>query len=296
MSLAVTGAPSSDISAKPRSAWVRAILGGPSGVIGAILLLFGGGIALAGPALAPYSPYALKGLPLAGSTRAHWLGTDQLGRDVLSRVLCGGRSVFILAVLAVLVTFLVGGPMGLLAGYRGGWFDLVFSRAADVTMAVPPLVLVLIFVIAVGSSNASVILLTGLVTAPRVFRIVRSATQAVAEQEYVLAAKARGERTGAIILRELLPNITGPLLAEAAIRLNFSIIFIATLNFLGLGVQPPSSDWGLMVSEGRVFLSQRPLIAVAPAVAIAILTIGINLVSDQVSAHLARSVRGNAAL
>jgi peptide/nickel transport system permease protein len=202
----------------------------------------------------------------------------------------------ILAALAVVVTFLVGGPFGMWAGYRGGLLDHILSRFADIVLSIPPLILVLIFVFVVGSSNASIILLTGLVTAPRVYRIVRAATQTLAEQDFVLAARARGESTAAIIGRELLPNVTGPLLAEAAIRLNFSIIFIATLNFLGLGVQPPSSDWGLMVSEGRVFLGQAPLIAVSPALAIAILTIGINLASDQVGVYLARNVRGHAAL
>ncbi len=287
------------VSAAPRRVapgWVQALLAGTSGRLGLALVLVGGGIAILGPYMAPYSPYALKGIPLDGPTPAHWLGTDQLGRDVFSRVLHGGSSVLVLAALAVLVTFLVGGPAGLLAGYQGRFIDAVFSRVADVVMSIPPLVLVIIFVIALGSSSVSIVVLTGLVTAPRVFRIVRSATQALAEQEFVLAARARGERTHAIIGRELLPNISGPLLAEAAIRLNYSIIFIATLNFLGLGVQPPSSDWGLMVSEGRVYLGQAPLIAVAPAVAIAVLTIGINLVSDQVGIHLARNVRGNAAL
>jgi len=287
------------ISTAPRRAapgWLQALLAGTSGRLGLALVLVGGGIAILGPSIAPYSPYALKGVPLDAPTPAHWLGTDQLGRDVLSRVLHGGSSVLVLAALAVLVTFVVGGPAGLLAGYQGGFIDAVFSRVADVVMSIPPLVLVIIFVIALGSSSVSIVVLTGLVTAPRVFRIVRSATQVLAEQEFVLAARARGEGTHAIIGRELLPNISGPLLAEAAIRLNYSIIFIATLNFLGLGVQPPSSDWGLMVSEGRVYLGQAPLIAVAPAVAIAVLTIGINLVSDQVGIHLARNVRGNAAL
>ncbi|MCD6056633.1 MAG: binding-protein-dependent transport system inner rane component, partial [Thermomicrobiales bacterium] len=163
-------------------------------------------------------------------------------------------------------------------------------------MSIPPLILVLIFIFVVGSSNLSIVLLTGLVTAPRVFRIIRGATQAVAEQDFILAARARGEGTGAIIGRELLPNVTGPLLTEAAIRLNFSIMFIATLNFLGLGVQPPSSDWGLMVSEGRVYLGQAPLISVTPALAIAVLTIGINLVSDQIGVYLARNGSGHARL
>jgi ABC-type dipeptide/oligopeptide/nickel transport system permease subunit len=276
--------------------WRRALLGGAAGKLGAVLLGFGAAVALLGPYVAPYAPTSLVGLPLDPPTAHHWLGTDQLGRDVLSRVLYGGRSVLILAAIAVVVTFAIGGPLGMLAGYRGGALDAVLSRVADVMMSVPPLILVLIFLFVVGSSALSIVVLTGIVTAPRVYRIVRGATQSVAEQDFVLAAHARGERTSAIIGRELLPNVTGPLLTEAAIRLNFSIMFIATLNFLGLGVQPPSSDWGLMVSEGRVYLGQAPLISTAPALAIAVLTIGINLVSDQIGVYLSRSGGGHASL
>lgn len=276
--------------------WRRALLGGAAGKIGFVMVVLGAAVAILGPYVAPYAPTALAGLPLDPPSAEHWLGTDQLGRDVLSRVLHGGRSVLILAALAVVVTFVVGGPLGMLAGYRGGKLDAALSRVADVMMSVPPLILVLIFVFVVGSSNLTIVLLTGLVTAPRVYRIVRGATQSVAEQDFVLAARARGEQTSAIISRELLPNVTGPLLTEAAIRLNFSIMFIATLNFLGLGVQPPSSDWGLMVSEGRVYLGQAPLISVTPALAIAVLTIGINLVSDQIGVHLARNASGHATL
>ena len=264
------------------SSWRRALLGGPQANSASFSSSLGAAVAILGPYVAPYSPTALVGLPLDSPSAEHLLGTDQLGRDVFSRVLNGGRSVLILATLAVIVTFIVGGPLGMLAGYRNGKLDAALSRIADVLMSIPPLILVLIFIFVVGSSNLTIVLLTGLVTAPRVFRIIRGATQSVAEQDFILAARARGERTGAIIGRELLPNVTGPLLTEAAIRLNFSIIFIATLNFLGLGVQPPSSDWGLMVSEGRVYLGQAPLISVTPALAIAILTIGINLVSDQI--------------
>ena len=269
---------------------------GLAGTLGFVLLVLGVGIAVVGPYLSPYSPYALLGAPLQGPGPTHWLGTDQLGRDVLSRVLSGGQTVLVTSTFAVVVAFLIGAPIGLMAGYRAGTFDMICSRLADIIMSIPPLVLVLIFVIALGSSNLSVVVLTGCVTAPRVFRIVRGATQAFAEHDFILAARARGERTLAILLRELLPNITGPLLAEVAIRLNFSIIFIATLNFLGLGVQPPSSDWGLMVSEGRIYLAQAPLISLAPAAAIAVVTIGINLVSDHIGTYLARNSRSHSTL
>jgi peptide/nickel transport system permease protein len=267
---------------------VRSLSNTSTGRLGLLLVGLGGCVALAGPLVAPYSPYALKGAPLESPSSEFLFGTDQLGRDVLSRLLSGGGSVLALAVLAVLVTFALGVPLALLAGYLGGKFDAALSRAADVIMSLPPLVLVLILVIILGTSSASIVLLTGLVTVPRIYRVLRGATQSLTAQDFVLAARARGEGTTAILTREVLPNITGPLLAEAGTRLNYSIIFIATLNFLGLGVQPPSSDWGLMVSEGRVYLGQAPLIAIAPACAIAVLTIGINLVSDQLSTYLSR--------
>ena len=196
--------------AVPATQWRNALVAGTAGKLGIVLLLVGGAVAILGPYVAPYSPTALVGLPLDSPSAEHLLGTDQLGRDVLSRVLNGGRSVLILATLAVIVTFIVGGPLGMLAGYRDGKLDGALSRMADVLMSIPPLILVLIFIFVVGSSNLTIVLLTGLVTAPRVFRIIRGATQAVAEQDFILAARARGEGTGAIIGRELLPNVTGP--------------------------------------------------------------------------------------
>jgi peptide/nickel transport system permease protein len=145
-------------------------------------------------------------------------------------------------------------------------------------------------VIALGTSIPVIIGVIAAFFSPRIVRVIRGATHAVCTQDYVIAARARGESTIAILWREILPNITGPLLCELAIRLNYAIIFIATLNFLGLGVQPPSPDWGLMVSENRIILAQAPLAALVPALAIASLAIGVNFMADQIGAHLARDV------
>ena len=270
--------------------WLTVLTAGTPGRIGLALTLITLTVALAGPLAAPYS-YTALGLILQNPTAGHLLGTDQLGRDVLSRVLYGGRSVIVLPALAVTLAFGLGGPLGLIAGYRGGRLEETITRTADILMSIPPLLLVMIFLIALGTSDRVLVLTTGIWFAPRIVRIVRAATAATCAKDYVLAARARGESMTSILWNEVTPNITGTLLAELALRLNYAIIFITTLNFLGLGVQPPSSDWGLMVSEGRAYLGYRPLIAIVPALMIGALAIGVNLISDQVAAYLARDVR-----
>lgn len=296
MSLAVGRSIARPDPATPLRQWLGVILGGAPGRVGALLVIVSAAIVLLGPLAAPHSPTALVDRPLEGPSPEHLLGTDQLGRDVLSRVLHGGRTVIVLPTLAVLLAFAIGGTLGLVAGYRGGVIDQLAVRSAEIVMSIPPLLLVLAIVLVFGSSDAIIIVSVGVFFAPRIVRIIRGATHWVCSQDYVVAARARGESTAAIVTREILPNVTGPLLAEFALRLTYGIIFIATINFLGLGVQPPSSDWGLMASEGRVFLGLAPLITVAPCVAIATLTIGVNLVSDQISSHLARNVLQDAKL
>lgn len=278
---------------RPSFGWLSVLVAGTSGRVGLALTSAGLLVAILGPLVAPYGYSALVGQILQAPSPAHLLGTDQLGRDVLSRVLDGGRSVVILPVLAVALAFAIGGTLGLVAGYRVGLVDQVITRLADILMSVPPLLLVMALVITLGTSDPVLIVTTGLWFSPRVVRIVRGATSAVCAQDFVLAAQARGESMASILWREVTPNITGTLLAELALRLNYAIIFITTLNFLGLGVQPPSSDWGLMVSEGRAFLGPAPLIAIVPALLIAALAIGVNLISDQIAAHLARNVQIN---
>ena len=267
------------------------MVAGISGRLGLALVVSVLVVAAVGPFVAPYRHTALVGPILQAPSGKHLLGTDQLGRDVLSRVLYGGRSVLLLPFFAVAMAFLIGGGLGLLAGYRGGRFDIAVTRTADILMSVPPLLLVMVLIIALGKSDVVLIVTTGIWFAPRIVRIVRAATASVCAKDYVLAARVRGESTLSILGHEVTPNITGTLLVELALRLNYAIIFITTLNFLGLGVQPPSSDWGLMVSDGRAFLGHRPLIAIIPAAMIGALAIGVNLLSDQVSVYLARNVQ-----
>lgn len=270
---------------------LRRLLYSRQGRIGVSLLTILVIIAIFGRYVAPYEPTAI-GLasPFSGPSVEHFFGTDALGRDVLSRFLWGGASLLYLSILTTLVTMLVGVVVGMTAGYLGGLPDQLISRAIDVFISLPPLLMVLLFVAALGTSPVVLVVVVALFSAPRVARIVRGATQSIVANEYIESARSRGESSGSIILRELLPNISGPLLAETALRFTYTVIFITTLNFLGLGVQPPTPDWGLMVNEGRVMLTQAPLVTLVPAAAIVCLGVGANLISDEIALMLSPEV------
>jgi peptide/nickel transport system permease protein len=246
-------------------------------------------VAVFGHFFAPYSPLEI-GVDLPGSepSWAHLLGTDQLGRDVLSRVLSGGSSILFTSLLATVVAFAIGATIGMVLGYRGGMIDTIGSRLIDLGLTLPPLLLVLLLVSSLGNSTGVLVLVMAIFFAPRIARIIRGATQAECSKDYVLAARARGERLLSIVFVEILPNITGPILAEFALRFTFAAMFISTLDYLGLGASPPSPDWGLMISEGQTLLTTVPLAVIAPAVAIAALTVGANLISAEISSHLSR--------
>jgi len=265
----------------------RLLLGSIEGQIGcAILLVFILMLAF-GPLAAPHSPTEIGvGLPDEGPSAAHLLGTDQLGRDVLSRLLDGARSVIGLPLLATALAFVVGGLTGLISAYAGGLTDAALGRVVDILVALPPLLIVLVIIAALGSGSAVIVISVALVYSPRVARILRGATQAVVANEFVQAAQARGERALPIVLRELLPNIAPTVLVEFAVRLTYVIIFITTLNFLGVGTRPPSPNWGLMVAESRPTVLTNPVATIAPAVAIGLLCVSIGLVADSVTQRL----------
>ena len=274
-------------------ALLRAVAGPNEGKLGlaiVVLFLF---VVLLGPTLAPYSPYAIGvGLPNTGPSSRHWLGTDDLGRDILSRLLNGSRSVVLIPLAATSLAFAVGGVLGLLVGYTRGRADAVAARLIDVFLSLPPLLIVLVVIATAGASSGVVILSVALVYSPRVARVLRGATQGVATQEYILAAQARGERTAAIVLRELLPNIAPTVLVEFAVRLTYVIIFVTTLNFLGLGVQPPSPNWGRMLFEARNTIVTNPVAAIAPAAALGALSVGIGLMADAVTRSMGLEQQG----
>jgi peptide/nickel transport system permease protein len=260
-----------------------------SGKIGAALLLFALFVAFVGPLLAPHPPDATIGLPLAGPSGTDLLGTDELGRDVLSRVLHGGASVVLLALAATLIAYAIGLLIGLVAGYRRGLIDPVLMRGVDVMLSLPPLLFLLVLVTATGTSVATLIIGVAIVQAPGIARLVRTVTLEASVRGYVEAAVARGESTAAILRREILPNIVPAIIADAGLRFTFSVLLIAAANFLTIGLQPPSSDWGLMISLNRQYISINPWSVAAPAVMIICLTVGINLIGDAIGRSMGRS-------
>ena len=247
------------------------------GLIGASCLLL---IAFIGPFVAPHSPTALLGAPFSGPSGSFPLGTDFLGRDVLSRVLWGGRTVVVLAGLATILGYLVGASIGMLAGYRRGGADATLMRVMDVLLAFPPILLLLVLAAGFGANPVALVAGIALIHIPGIARIIRAATQDTSVRGYVEAATARGERTGGILRREILPNIWPSIAADAGPRFTVSILLVAAINFLGLGIRPPTADWALMISENRIALTIQPLAVAVPAAMIAVLTISINLVAD----------------
>lgn len=237
--------------------------------------------ALFAESIAPYTARAQDlTATLQSPSAAHWFGTDQYGRDVLSRVLIGSRDILILASSSTILGLLLGTTVGMVAAYYGGLLDEIIMRAMDVMMSFPALLLALLILSTLGPGLINLILCIGLVFMPRVARVLRSVVLTLRVQDYVAAAQVRGESDFSIMVREILPNAVVPLMIEGFIRLSYAILVGASLGFLGLGVQPPSPDWGLQVSEGRSLLLTAPWVAVFPSLAIALLVISANVLSD----------------
>jgi ABC-type dipeptide/oligopeptide/nickel transport system permease subunit len=261
----------------------------PTGVVGASMLVLVVGIALFGPFFAPYSPDESVGTPFEGPSAAFPLGTDFLGRDVLSRVLWGGRSVLWLAGLATAIAYAAGAFVGLAAGYTRGWLDGLLMRGADVLLAFPALLFILVVVTGAGTSKAVLVATVACVQLPLIARIVRTATLEQSVRGFVEAAEARGDGWLQVLRREILPNIAAPIMADLPLRFTYSIILVASVNFLSLGLQPPDADWGLMISENRDGITLNPYVILVPAALIALLTIAVNLVGDAFARSLGRS-------
>jgi peptide/nickel transport system permease protein len=274
--------------APPPSLWrtLFTTLEGRFGVaLGAVMLLL---IAF-GRFFTPYNPTEIGTGPAAsGPSAEHLLGTDHLGRDVFSRFLTGGDTILLVPLIAVTLAFVAGGGLGMLGGYLRGTPDALITRTFDLLLTLPPLLLVLVIIAGLGTSRLVLVLTVALVFLPRMGRVVRGATQAVVTNDYVAAAQARGERASAIVVHEVLPNIAAPAIADFALRITYAVIFVSTLNFLGLGAQPPKPDWGLMVAESRTFIAVAPWATLAPAFGIAALSIAFNFVADALTRHLTR--------
>jgi peptide/nickel transport system permease protein len=260
---------------------MRAFLRTPSAVVGLIVVAFWVVCALVWPLFAPYDPYAQDySALLAKPSPAHLFGTDQYGRDVLSRVLAGSREVLTIAPAATLIGLAGGILVGLISAYYRGWLDESVMRVMDAIMAFPIVVLALLILAMLGTSTFNVILVIGFAYIPLTGRVVRAAALTVRDLDYVAAARLRGARGIDIMLTEILPNIAGPIIVEGTVRVGYAIFAAASLSFLGLGVQPPSPDWGAMVNETHIFLQSNPWIVLAPTLAIASLVVAINLVAD----------------
>ena len=239
------------------------------------------GAAFLGPFLAPYDPQAFHPVArLEGPSAAHWLGTDQFGRDLLSRLLNGAPSTVFFGIGATLLGVGAGSVIGVVAGTAGGWVDSVIMRILDGLLAVPELLFTLLIVTFLGGGMGQAMLAVAIAFTPGMARIARSSVLSIRTREYVLAAVARGEPSHYIVLREVLPNAIGPIIVEATIRVAFAIMIGATLGFLGLGAQPPSTEWGLMVAEARQFMFRNAWTVAVPGVAIAMAAMGFNLFGD----------------
>lgn len=265
------------------AAW--ALRSSPIGALGLAIVLFWIAVAIAAPYLAPFSPTAtIRPMLMPGSAnidgRVFWLGTDHLGRDVLSRIIWGARTVLIYAPLATVSAYTVGILGGLLAGYRRGWVDEFLSRLGDLVLAFPALVLYIVIIARFGASGGNIVIAVTLATAPGVMRIVRGLVLDLRNRSYVAAAELRGESVLYIMLVEILPNARGPLIVDACLRLGYVTVTIGTLGFLGLGLPPPTPDWGGMINETRLFALSMPHMVVFPCLAVVSLVLGLNLLAD----------------
>jgi len=261
----------------------------PTFVAGAAIVLFWVACALFGAAIAPHSPYAQQLLATsAPPSAAHWFGTDQIGRDVLSRVIVGARDILLVASVATVLGTVLGTILGLAMGYLGGLTDIVVGRIVEAVLALPLVIVSFLFIVALGASPLTLIVVIGLIFALLIARTVRSAVLVESQQDYLSSARLLGENSAHIMYIEILPNVVPAILVEFTVRLGYAIFAVATLSFLGFGIQPPTPDWGADIAHNYVTLGAgywwQTLFA---ALAIASLVIGINLVTDSIEQVLA---------
>jgi peptide/nickel transport system permease protein len=251
-------------------------------------------LAVAGPLLTPYDPTAFAvRVRFAPPSLAHWFGTDEFGRDVLSRVLTGAHYSLAMGFGAMLISLVCGVPLGLLAAFHRGWIEEVIMRAVDLLISLPPILLGLLILAVTPPNLWKTILAVGLVYIPIMTRLTRSVALGLLQEDFVQAAHARGEGAVSILLREILPNAWPPIIVECGLRVTFAILLGSSLSFLGLGPQPPSSEWGLMIAESRQFIDQAPWIGLAPGLCLCVLLISVNLFGEGLREVLDPRLRGH---
>ncbi len=272
---------------------MRKILKSYLGVAGlAIIVLFFLAQALA-PKVAPYEPTQMQpGNLLAAPSSQHVLGTDGFGRDILSRLLYGGRVSFVVSILSTLVALFFGTTTGLVAGFFGGWVDTVLMRFMDIILAFPALLLAISIMAVLGQSELNIVLAIGVVYIPQFARLTRGSALAVRNLEFVEAARALGARPLRVMLRHIAPNIVAPLLVQMSLTISLAVLYESALSFLGLGTQPPTPSWGNMLSESRRYMELAPWTAVAPGAAIMLVVLGFNLLGDGLRDVLDPRLRG----
>jgi len=251
-----------------------------SAKFGILVILFFSIISIFAPLIAPYGETEIIGRSYEVWSEKHLLGTDNLGRDMLSRLIFGARNTIGMALFTTFLAFLIGGILGMIAAVIGGWIDQILGRIVDVLMSIPSLIFALLILSFFGTSITYLIATCSILEATRVFRLARATAMNVAVMDYVEVAHLRGEKLGWIIRKEILPNITAPLLAEFGLRFCFVFLFISAVSFLGLGIQPPTADWGSMVRDNATLISYDDITPLLPAGAIALLTVATNFVVD----------------
>ena len=260
---------------------LRRFVARPVAVAGLVVIVAFIAIAVCAPLISPYDPIATSWTAIRKAPSAlHWMGTDEDGRDVLSRVIFGARASLLAGVISVLIAAGIGVPAGLLAGFAGGWTDALLSRVVDAMLACPFLILAIALAAFLGPDLTNAMIAIGVSTAPRFMRVARAATLDAASNDYVEAARAVGNPAWRVAVRHVLPNIVPPILVQGTLSIAQAIIAEASLSFLGLGQQPPDPSWGSMLNSAQRFLSQAPWLAVFPGVAIFLCVLSFNLVGD----------------
>ena len=271
--------------AHPQPKRLRLLRKSPAAMLGVAILIFWGVMAVFGQQIAPYGINESEaGAVWQVPSAAHIMGTDNLGRDVFSRLIIASQTMMVLPPLAVGLSMILGTSIGLITGYRSGWFDEIVMRFMDVMMAFPVVMLYLLIIVAFGQSAVTVVLAVAVANTPAISRLARGLVLDLRSREFVAAARMRGESTFYILFREILPNATGPILIDGLVRIGYAAFAIGALGFLGLGVPPPNPDWGRMAAEGRQAIILTPTAALFPALAIGSLVIAFNLIADGLTA------------
>lgn len=254
-----------------------------SGAIMAFVLF----VIIFAPLLAPYDPEAIDMMNVySGSTAQHWLGTDYMGRDILSRLIIGSRTTLLNAFLVVLISVVIGIPCGMIGGYFGGWFDTIYMRICDIILSFPSLLLAFVLVAVLGRGAMNAIIATGIIYIPMISKLARSLVMTEKSKVYVDACKTMGYSSARIIFFHILPNCVGVLLAELTLDIGVAISSLASLSFVGLGVQAPQSDWGVMLRDQKDIIYMKPLQALSPGIAIVVTITALNVLSDGIQMYL----------